>query len=87
MITRYIPPTPVIVEQMEDDNRDHWIYTHTIRSILQLFIFFRFLLILLFQMSVHMRRVEDNGQPLQGGNQLMMKMVERRNQRINVEHK
>ena len=41
----------------------------------------------MFQMPVHMRRLEDNGQPLQAGNQLMIKMVERGNRRINVEHK
>ena len=33
---------------------------HTIRTILKLFIFFRFFLILLFQMAVHMRRLEDD---------------------------
>ena len=38
-------------------------------------------------MSVHMRRVEDNGQALQGGNQLIMKMVQRGNRRIKVKHK
>ena len=38
-------------------------------------------------MSVHMRRLEDNGQPLQGGNQLMMKMVKRGNGIIKVKHK
>ena len=59
----------------------------TTPSILQLLLFFRLLLILLFQMSVHMTTLEDNGQPLQGGNQLMIKILERRNQRINVEHK
>ena len=43
---------------------------------------------MLFQMSVHMRRLEDNGQPLQRvGNQLMMKMVERGYRRIKVKHK
>ena len=34
-----------------------------------------------------MRRLEDNGQPLQAGNQLMIKMVKRGNRRINAEHK
>ena len=72
---------------MEDDNRDDWIYTHTTPSILQLLLFFRLLLILLFQMSVHMTTLEDNGQPLQGGNQLLIKILETGNQRINVEHK
>ena len=39
-------------------------------------------------MSVHMRRLGDNGQPLQRvGNQLMIKMVERGNERINVNQK
>ena len=31
-----------------------------------------------------MRRLQDNGQPLQGGNELMIKMVQRGNPRINV---
>ena len=35
-------------------------------------------------MPVHMRRLEDNGQP---GNQLMIKMVERGNRRINEKPK
>ena len=48
---------------------------------------FAFYLILLFQMSVHMRRLEDKGQQLQRvGNQLVIKMVQRGNRRINVEH-
>ena len=35
-----------------------------------------------------MRTLEDNAQPLQrAGNQLMIKMVERGNRRINVKHK
>ena len=35
-----------------------------------------------------MTRLEDTGQPLQRvGNQLMIKMVQRGNRRINVEHK
>ena len=38
-------------------------------------------------MPVHMRRLEDNGQLLQAGNQLMIKMVQRGNRRINVKHK
>ena len=38
-------------------------------------------------MSVHMRRLEDNGQPLQAENQLMIKMVKRGTRRINVEQK
>ena len=57
---------------------------HTTPTILQLLILFCLLLILvlILQMSVHMRRLEDNGQPLQPGNQLMIKMVERGNRRI-----
>ena len=36
----------------------------------------------------YIRRLQDNGQPLQrAGNQLMIKMVERGNRRINIEHK
>ena len=42
---------------------------------------------MLFQMPVHMRRLEDKGQALQGGNQLMIKMVQRGNPRINVKQK
>ena len=38
-------------------------------------------------MAVHMRRLEGNGQALQGGNQLMIKMVQRGNRRINVKQK
>ena len=38
-------------------------------------------------MSVHMTTLEGNGQPLQGGNQLMIKMVQRGNRRINVKQK
>ena len=38
-------------------------------------------------MPVHMRRLEENGQALQGGNQLMIKMVQRGNPRINVKQK
>ena len=38
-------------------------------------------------MSVHMRRLEDNGQPLQGENQVMIKMVQRGNRRINEKPK
>ena len=38
-------------------------------------------------MAVHMRRLEDNGQPLQGGNELMIKMVQRGNPGINVKQK
>ena len=39
-------------------------------------------------MSVHMRTLEDNAQPLQrAGNQLMIKMVQRGNQRIHVKQK
>ena len=35
-----------------------------------------------------MRTLEDNAQPLQrAGNQLMIKMVERGNRRINIKHK
>ena len=34
-----------------------------------------------------MRRLEGNAQALQGGNQLMIKMVQRGNQRINVKQK
>ena len=62
---------------------------HTTATILKLFILFRllFILLLIFQMWVHMTRLEGNGQPLQGGNQLMMEMVQRGNRRINVEHK
>ena len=60
---------------------------HTTPNIPQLFISFGFFLILLFQMKVHMRRLEDNGQPLQGGNELMIKMVKRGNRRINVKQK
>ena len=63
---------------------------HTTPTILKLFILFRllFILLLIFQMSVHMRRLEGNGQTLQiVGNHLMIKMVERGNRRINVEHK
>ena len=49
---------------------------------------FPFYLILLFQMSVHMRRLQDHGQPLQRvRNQLMIKMVERGNRRIKVKQK
>ena len=61
---------------------------HTTPTILQLFILFSLFLILLFQMSVHMRRLEEDGQRLQRvGNQLMIKMVKRGNRRINIEHK
>ena len=60
----------------------------TTPSILQLFISFRFFFILLFQMAVHITALENNGQLLQRvGNQLMIKMVQRGNRRINVEHK
>ena len=45
------------------------------------------LLIILFQMPVHMTRLEDNGQPLQAGNQLMFKMFQRGNRRINITQK
>ena len=38
-------------------------------------------------MPVHMRRLEGNGQALQGGNQLMIKTVQRGNRRINVKQK
>ena len=38
-------------------------------------------------MSVHMRRLEGDGQPLQPGNQLMIKMVERGNRRIDEKPK
>ena len=39
-------------------------------------------------MSVHMRTLEDNAQALQrAGNQLMIKMVQRGNRRINVKHR
>ena len=39
-------------------------------------------------MSVHMTTLEDNAQPLQrAGNQLMIKMFQRGNRRINVKHK
>ena len=38
-------------------------------------------------MSVHMRRLEDNGQRIQPGNQLMIKMVQRGNQRIDEKPK
>ena len=38
-------------------------------------------------MSVHMRRLEDNAQLLQGGNQLMIKIAQRGNRRINVKQK
>ena len=38
-------------------------------------------------MPVHMRRLEDNGQPLQPANQLMIKRVERGNRRINEKPK
>ena len=34
-----------------------------------------------------MRILEDNGQPLQAGNQLMIKMFQRGNRRINVTQK
>ena len=34
-----------------------------------------------------MRRLEDNGQRVKGGNQLMMKMVQRGNRRIKVKDK
>ena len=60
---------------------------HTTPTILKLFIFFQLFLILLFQMAVHMRRLEGNGQPLQGGNELMIKILERGNPRINVKQK
>ena len=45
------------------------------------------LLIILFEMWVHMTRLEDNGQPLQVGNQLMIKMFQRGNRRINITQK
>ena len=61
--------------------------TNTTPTTLKLVILFRLLLIMLFQMPVHMRRLEGNAQPLQGGNQLMIKMVQRGNQRINVKQK
>ena len=58
---------------------------HTTPTILELFILFPLLLIILFQMSVHMTRIEGNGQPLQRVvNQLM---IQRGNRRIKVEHK
>ena len=38
-------------------------------------------------MPVHMRRLEGNGQPLQGGNQVMIKVVARGNRRIKVKQK
>ena len=39
-------------------------------------------------MSVHIRTLEDNAQPLQRAeNQLMIKMVQRENRTINVKHK
>ena len=61
---------------------------HTTPSILQFLIFFRFLLIVLFQMAVHMTRLEENGQPLQRVvNQLMIKMVQRGNRRIKIKQK
>ena len=60
---------------------------HTTPTILEFVFFFHFLMIMLFQIPVHMRRLEDNGQPLQAENQLMIKMVERGNRRINVGQK
>ena len=60
---------------------------HTTPTILEFVFFFRFLMIILFQIPVHMRRLEDNGQLLQAENQLMIKMVERGNRRINVGQK
>ena len=78
-------------ETMLDPNRDHQILIyahHPYYPAITVFIFFRFLFILLFQMSVHMRRLEDNGQPVQRvGNQLMIRMLQSGNRRINIEHK
>ena len=76
----------IVVKQMQDPNSDHCM--HTTPTIPQLLILFCLFLILLFQMSVYMRRLEENGQPLQRvGNRLMIKMVKRGNRRINIEHK
>ena len=61
---------------------------HHTPSILQLFISFIFFFMILFHIAVHMTRLEENDKLLQiAGYQLMIKMVQRGNRRINVKQK